>query len=144
VLGAKRRAVRVWPHVRTPGLAPNQRRLGDLRLECRVLVAVGKEEAPFYIVALGNAVMLTSDWCSFLKDKERSWPASAEHTLAAATLHEGERRLALRVQGKRFMVPLSDASWSNEALVDLAFAAAEADAAEETIRTAGETPRTAP
>jgi hypothetical protein len=48
-------------------------------------------------------------------------------------------RLALKVEGKHFMVPLSDAGWSNDALVDLAFTR-EA----EPIRTAGETPRTAP
>jgi hypothetical protein len=139
IMGGKRNAVRVWPHVRTPGLADNQRRLGDLRLECRVLVAVAKEEVPFYITALVNTVLLTRDWCGFLKDQDRTWSASAEAELASATLHEGERRQALKVEGKHFMVPLSDAGWSNDALIDLAFTR-EA----EPIRTADETPQTAP
>ncbi len=61
VLRRKRNEVRVWPYVRTPGLADNQRRLGDLRLECQVFVA------------LANTVFLTGDWCSFFKDRDTSW-----------------------------------------------------------------------
>lgn len=44
VLSRKRKEVRVWPWVRTPGLADNERRLGDLRLECQVFVTVAKKE----------------------------------------------------------------------------------------------------
>jgi len=145
VLSRRRSEVRVWPAIRTPGLADNQRRLGDLRLECQVLVAVGKEEAPFWAVALGTSVMLTGDWCSILKNKDRTWHVHMPAELASATLRDGERSVALKVKGNAFAVPISDTGWSNDALVEVTYAPAEpaADPAPAT-RTADETPRTAP
>ena len=123
VLSRKRKEVRVWPYVRTPGLADNQRRLGDLRLECQVFVAIAKKEAPFWVVALANTVFLTGDWCTFFKDQDRTWSVNVESPLASAVLREGERTLALRVKGRQVEIPLYDTSWSNDAIVDLAFVA---------------------
>jgi hypothetical protein len=128
VLSRKRKEVRVWPYIRTPGLADNQRRLGDLRLECQVFVTVAKKEAPFWVVALANTVFLTGDWCSFFKDQDRAWSEQVPAKLAAATLHEGERTLALKVHGREFELPLADPSWGNDAIVDLEFAPDEARA----------------
>jgi hypothetical protein len=125
VLSRKRNEVRVWPWVRTPGLADNQRRLGDLRLECQVFVTVSKKEAPFWVVALANTVFLTGDWCSFFKDRDRTWSVNVETPLAAAMLREGERTLPLKVKGRQFELPLYDTSWTNDAVVDLAFVAPE-------------------
>lgn len=129
VLNRKRNAVRVWPSIRTPGLADNQRRLGDIRLECRVVVAIAKKEAPFWAVALGNTILMTSDWCGFLKDQERSWNVKMPGELAAATLREGDRTLALRVKGNEAELPLSDPSWSNDALIEVDYAPQPAAAA---------------
>lgn len=129
VLNRKRNAVRVWPSIRTPGLADNQHRLGDIRLECRVVIAIAKKEAPFWAVALGNTILMTSDWCGFLKDQERSWGVKMPAELAAATLREGDRTLALRVKGSEFELPLSDPSWGNDALIDVDYAPAAAAAA---------------
>lgn len=123
VLSRKRKEVRVWPWVRTPGLADNERRLGDLRLECQVLITIAKKEAPFWAVALGNSVLLTGDWCSFFKDMDRTWSVNVESPLASAVLREGGRTLPLKVTGRQFDLPLYDASWSNDAVVDLAFVA---------------------
>jgi len=125
-LSKQRSDVRVWPYVRSPGLPDNQRRLGDIRLECQVFVAIAKEEAPLHIVLLGNAVMLGSDWCAFMENRDRAWDAATRAPLHSATLHDGQRRLALRVKGARFEVPIGDRSWSNDAIVELAFAPAEA------------------
>jgi hypothetical protein len=125
VLSRKRSEARVWPYVRTPGLAVNQRRLGDLRLECKVFITIAKKEAPFWVVALANTVFLTGDWCSFFKDADRSWSVNVETPLASAVLREGERTLPLRVKGREFDLPLSDASWGNDAVVDLTFATPE-------------------
>jgi hypothetical protein len=109
--------------VRTPGLADNQRRLGDMRLECQVFVTIAKKEAPFWAVALANTGFLTSDWCSFFKDANRTWTVTVESPLAPAVLREGERTLPLRVKGQQFELPL--AGWSDEAIVDLAYAFTE-------------------
>jgi hypothetical protein len=145
ILSRKRNEVRVWPHVRTPGLADNQRRLGDIRLECQVLIAVAKKETPFYIVGLVNTVLLTGDWCNWLKDSDRTWDAAMPYPLASATLRDGERSMVLRVKDNRFMVPLGDASWSNDALVEVVPAPVQdAAAPAEPTRTAAETPRTGP
>ena len=125
VLSRKRSEVRVWPYVRTPGLADNQRRLGDLRLECQVFVTIAKKEAPFWAVAIGNTVMMTGDWCSFFKDRDRTWSVNVESPLASAVLREGERTLPLKVKNRQFDLPLYDTSWGNDAVVDLAFVAPE-------------------
>ena len=150
VLNRRKHDVRVETWVRTPGLADNQVRMGDIRLDCRVKVAIGKAEIPFWAVGLVNGVLLTSDWCSWFqgatpKGGDRSWPRHADARLAAATLRDGERSLALKVSGTSFRVPIGDTSWSNDALIELAFAPAEPPAEVETLtRTAGETPRTGP
>lgn len=128
VLSRKRREVMVWPDIRTPGLADNQRRLGDVRLECQVLIAVAKEEAPFYIVAMVNTLILTTDWCSFMKDKDRTWSVAMPSKLASATLRDGERVETLRVSGREFHVPIGDTSLSNDALIEVAYAQEEAPA----------------
>jgi hypothetical protein len=125
-LSKPRSDVRVWPYVRSPGLADNQRRLGDIRLECQVFVAIAKKEAPLHIVLLGNAVMLGSDWCAFMKDQDRAWDATTPAPLSSAVLRDSQRSMALRVKGARFEVPIGDTSWSNDAIVELAFAPGEA------------------
>jgi len=144
VLSRKRKEVRLWPSIRTPGLPENQRRLGDVRLECQVLVAVAKEEAPFYVVALANTVLLTGDWCSFLKDRERTWDVHLPAPLASAVLRDGERSIALKVKDNRVEVPIGDAGWSNDALIETVFGTPDEAAAPAPIRTAAETPRTGP
>ena len=147
ILSRKRKEVRVWPHIRTPGLADNQRRLGDIRLECRVMVAIAKKEAPFYIVALANTVLLTGDWCTFMKDKDRTWSVRMPAELASAVLVDGNRSRNLGVEDKAFKVPLFETSWSDDALIEVAYAKPEAPGADgvaATTRTAGETPRTGP
>ena len=150
VLSRKRREVMVWPDIRTPGLAENQRRLGDVRLECQVLIAVVKEEAPFWVVAMVNSLILTRDWCSFMKDKDRTWSVAMPAELASATLRDGARSESLKVSGKSFHVAIGDTSLSNDALIEVVYAQdeaqdgapAEPDAAP--TRTAAETPRTGP
>jgi hypothetical protein len=150
VLNQKRRNYRIVPEVRTPGLPDNVRRLGDLRLECKVTVAIAKEEIPLFWVLTLNSVLLNRDWCNFFSDKERraGFRFNTEAPLVAAVLREGERSMPLKTGKEHFLVALSDAEWSDEARVELEFgtAAAMGPAAAPTAPTgtAGETPRTAP
>ena len=125
-LSRKRNEVKVMPWIRSPGVPDNQRRLGDLRLQCKVLIAVAKEEIPLWADMLVDSLLLTRDWCSFFKDKDRGWSEQVPDKLAAATLHEGERTLALKVHGREFELPLADPSWGNDAIVDLEFAPEDA------------------
>lgn len=137
-LNRKRRHYRVMPDIRTPGLGPNQRRLGDLRLECKVMIAIAKEEIPFWGVILINGVLLTTDWCSFFDDKkEASFDFYADSPLAAAVLREGERTQMLEVKDSRFAVSIASSSWSDEAVIELRYE-------DPPTGTAGETPRTGP
>lgn len=128
-LNRKKHQVRVEPDVRTPGLPDNQRRLGDIRLECLVKVAIAKEEIPFFWVMTIDGLLLSRDWCSWFNGDPHSkfgdaryWPVSSSARLQAATLREGERSVALKARGHTFTVPLSDGSWSNDAIVELAYA----------------------
>ena len=149
VLNQKRRNYRVVPEVRTPGLPDNVRRLGDLRLECKVMIGIAKEEIPLFWVLTINSILLTRDWCSFFSEKERSatFAFKTERPLVGALLREGERSKELKTGDKEFSVGIGDADWSDEALVELEFvppAAAAAATGTAVTGTAAETPRTAP
>lgn len=127
VLNRKKRQARFETWVRTPGLADNQYRMGDIRLDCQVKIAIAKEEIPFWVNGLINGFMLTTDWCSWFKGEtpkggDRTWSREAAAKLSAATLRDGERSMALKIEGKRFKLPIGDTSWSNDAIIELEFA----------------------
>ncbi|ALK99502.2 MULTISPECIES: hypothetical protein [unclassified Massilia] len=133
VLNRKKREARFDTYVRTPGLPDNRYRMGDVRLDCQVKIAIAKEEIPFWANALVNSLLLTTDWCSWFKGEtpnggDRNWSHGAAAELRAATLREGDRNKALEVEGKRFRLPIGDASWSNDAIVELDYAPAAAPA----------------
>ena len=137
ILNSKQRAARVETYVRTPGLADDRYRMGDVRLDCQVKIAIGKEEIPFWANALVNSILLTTDWCSWFKGAtpkggDRYWPHRAGAALSAATLREGERSMPLKVDGKTFRLPIGDTSWSNDATIELVFAAAAGKPADAT------------
>ena len=147
VLNQKRRFYQVMPEVRTPGLPGNVRRLGDLRLECKVMIDIAKEEIPLFWVLTLNSILLTRDWCSFFSEKkhEATFSFKTGATLASAILSEGNRSKALQVEKDEFAIGIGDLDWSDEALVELTFREPALEAAPSTpTGTAGETPRTAP
>lgn len=142
LLNQKRRHYRIEPHVRTPGLPAHVRRLGDLRLECKVMVAIAKEEIPLFWVLTINTIMLTSDWCGFFDEKRKArFGFHADGPVSAALLREGERSLELKAKGDSFEVPLASPEWSDDAVVELTYAE---PAIAPVTGTAGETLRTAP
>ena len=102
------------PEVRTAGLPDNVRRLGDLRLECRVTIAIVKEQMPFLAKAAINTLMLTSDWCA---KKDFNFGVPAPRYGAHAVLRDGERTRALPARGWNVDVPVGDGSWPDDALV---------------------------
>lgn len=137
----KKRSYAIRPYVRTPGLAPDVLRLGDLRLECQVSMAIAREELGTMWSLTLTALARSTDWCSVVKQNGGGYVVYPPARVARAVLREGERRQDLRASDRGMLVPVGDAGWSDEALVELEFAAAP-DAA--TTRTAGETPRTGP
>jgi hypothetical protein len=105
--------------IRTPDLPPNVRRLGDLRLECRVMVAIAKEGMSFVARAAVNTLMLGSDWCG-KKDMNLAFPAPPG--LESALLSHGGRSVELTLHEKDYMAPVGDRGWPDDALVTLKFA----------------------
>jgi hypothetical protein len=119
------------PDIRTPGVAPNERRLGDLRLQCRV--AFGSDMARG-ATGLGWLRSQLMDDCA---DKQWSPSNFADRPVFAVTLVHGERRLVisgrlmhgLRDEGgpdydwgfslreRMFRLPLGDASWPDDTRV---------------------------
>jgi hypothetical protein len=107
------------PDIRTPGLPENVRRLGDLRLECRVSVAIVKEQIPFLAKAAINTLMLGSDWCG---KKDMHVAFATEREIEDATISHGGRSLALELHGEAFMAPIGNQGWPDDALIVLKFA----------------------
>lgn len=102
--------------VRSPGLASNVRRVGDLRLECHATVAIIKEEIPFLVNTFINGVFGTTNWCG---NSGFEWDMRADAPISAATLVSGEQRKALKVHGSHVDIPVGDRSWPDDALVEL-------------------------
>jgi hypothetical protein len=119
VLNQKKGKFRAQPEVRTPGWPDDVRRLGDMRLECRVRIAIGKYEAPFWIVALVNGIMLGSDWCGHEKI---SWTIATDVPLAGATLVDGDRKVEIKLEGREYQAPIGDKSWPDDTRIELRFA----------------------
>lgn len=129
VLNQKRKLYRIHPDVRTPGLPANVRRLGDLRLECKTMIAIAKEEIPLFWVVAINGLLLTRDWCNFThKEAMPDWGFDSDAPIVGAILQEGNRSKLLKTDGDRFSVALGDTSWGDDALIELELAPAPAPA----------------
>jgi hypothetical protein len=121
VLNKPKGRYRWAPDVHTPSVPPNMRRLGDLRLECQVLVAVGKQEMGFMLKAMVNSLLLTSDWC--MHEKVHIGTHVQRQLSKAILLREGHRiALKLNDKGHGFEPPLSDRSYPDDALIALEYA----------------------
>lgn len=128
--------------IRTPGLAPDTRRLGDLRLECLVGVEAGLiSQYPGVIASFFKLLQSPRDFCG------RAYVPYlffAERPLFAVTLQEGERRQTLSIGNlyagiahgrtpederkycdcealidRAYTLPLGDRTWPDDTLVKL-------------------------
>ncbi len=130
--------------IRTPGLPPNTRRLGDLRLECRVGMASGLVSNSGTIAArLASALLDTPAYCN---QKMPLYLFFADRALFSVTLLAGTRREVLPVSqlyaaasddpklgndlpecdcevlvDRTYFLPLGDVSWPDEALVEFEY-----------------------
>lgn len=117
VVNKKKNLLRWRPEIHTPHVPDNARRLGDLRLSCRVMWATEKDDMPFFqrtaLATIGGPC--TSSMVHLFFGTPR--------TLVSATLVEGERRLPLPLNkdATGFAPPLHDAKWGNDALVLLEY-----------------------
>jgi hypothetical protein len=112
------------PLVRSAGVPDGTRRMGDLRLECQVLVAVVKKELGTIKTMLLDSLLLTTNWCAQKKIDDWNFPSFADRPLASAMLVTGSKRTALKIDSDPtvFTAPLADQSVSDDALVELKYA----------------------
>jgi hypothetical protein len=122
ILNRRSGKVRAEPEVLTPGLPENVRRLGDLRLECEVAIAIAKTEIPFLARAAINTVLLTSRWCAIAKVNYDFHIPPGMGTLEGGRLVSGTRSADLKINAGHYTVPLGDTSWPDDTLVELHFA----------------------
>jgi hypothetical protein len=127
--------------IRTPGLPPNTRRLGDLRLECRVGMEAGLVSRGTSIIgAIAGAVFDTPAYCD---KKIPLYLFFSERPLFSVTLVAGERREILPLAmlyaaasddptldrdlpdcdcevlvDRTYFLPLGDRSWPDDTLVE--------------------------
>jgi hypothetical protein len=130
--------------IRTPGLPANRRRLGDLRLECRVGMASGLVSNSGTIAGrLASALLDTPSYCN---KKIPLYLFFADRALFGVTLVSGTRREMLPVSqlyaaasddpklgndlpecdcevlvDRTYFLPLGDASWPDDALVEFEY-----------------------
>lgn len=121
LLNKPKGAYRWQPDIHSAGVPAGMRRLGDLRLECQVLVATAKEEIGFVFKAMINSLLLTTDWCSHQKIVLHT---ASERRIDSATLIHGEQRIRLKLSGEGmgYVPPLSDKSYPDDALIEIKFA----------------------
>ena len=120
-LNKKKGGYRWHPDIRSPFVPVNMRRLGDLRLECQVKVAVAKKEMGFWTKALINSFLLSTDWCNVPKLQLHT---TVDRKLASATLLYGEQRIRLHLSGdsEGYVPPLSDRTYPDNTLIELKYA----------------------
>lgn len=130
--------------IRTPGLPPNTRRLGDLRLECRVGMESGLVSNSSNVFGrFIKAVINTPAYCD---KKVPLYLFFAERPLFSVTLVAGARREILPIENlyaaasddpglnedlpycdcgvlvdRTFVLPLGDLSWPNDTLVEFEY-----------------------
>ena len=133
--------------IRTPGLPADTRRLGDLRLECRVGMEAGLvSQYPSLFERLADFVIGARGFCD---QKEPPYLFFAERPLFAVTLRAGARSQTLSVGelyagiaharvsmqdirycdceallDRAYFVPLGDPSWPDDTLVELDYMSA--------------------
>lgn len=117
VLNRKKGQFDGLPHVRSPNVPDGMRRLGDIRLECQVAIAIFKTELNFAVRAAAAVAMAGSDWCQSSRihfGTAAPWPADS------VTLVSGTRREVLQ-RGRRqkhFDIPIADRSWPDDTLIE--------------------------
>lgn len=114
VVNQKKSLVHFWLEVRTPGVPPNARRLGDLRLECQVIMAIAKKELNFAQRTLATTALRTGNWC--MAPQAKIGTPLPDWSIKT-TLTYGATQKLLGPNGKYFFAPIQDKSLPDDALI---------------------------
>ena len=127
--------------IRTPGLPPNTRRLGDLRLECRVGMEAGLISNSSNLI--GRIAQALTDTPAYCNRKAPLYLFFADRPLFSVAMVAGNRREVLSIDklyasasddpglksdlpycdcevliDRTYVLPLGDKSWPDDALVE--------------------------
>lgn len=123
VLNRKKGVLKGRPEIRTPGLPDNVRRLGDLRLECQVMIAIAKKEMGLMMNLFINTLTLTANWCDMSVEKKKlRFAFGSLRPLDSAEIVDGERREPVKVTDFSFEAPIGESEWTNDARIELRYA----------------------
>jgi len=123
VINRSRSFYGILPHVVSPGVPPNVRRLGDLRLECEMIYSYVKDDlgilARAAVAALGGGCHTSL----------ATFGVPAPGRLTGLALVYGERREALPAKsiqqnGMVYILPVSDKTWPDDTLLEFELVAA--------------------
>ncbi|WP_294537513.1 hypothetical protein [uncultured Rhodoblastus sp.] len=112
-------AFAIAPFVRTPGLAPDTLRMGDLRVGCEMRWAIAREDNDtFPLILYGPGGPCHSHLVKSV--------LQAPRPVSSIWLVYGQRREALPVERLKadritFMPPIHDDSWPDDTLIELKF-----------------------
>lgn len=118
ILNQRKSLIRFSPYVRTPGLPANVRRIGDLRLECQVLVGIAKKELNFAQRMAISTIMLGGDWCGRGMGK---FGFSLPDRALSSTLVYGTTRKLIPTSAYQIVPPIQDTSVPDDALIEFEF-----------------------
>ncbi|HZX29067.1 MAG TPA: hypothetical protein VFF16_18475, partial [Telluria sp.] len=114
VLAAGRRTS-AWPRVRSRGLAQDTLRLGDLRLECAVAVAIARAGLAWMSRAALDRAAGADVWGL----EGVTWWLSEGAAVRRAVIRQPGQRAELAVRASRLAVPVAERAWSNDALISI-------------------------
>jgi len=120
ITNKKKGQYRWQPVIHSDGVPAGMRRLGDLRLQCQVTIAIAKKEIPFWVRTLVGTLLRTTDWCSA---EQLKMGTRSDAPLASATVLDGEQRIALKVEkeGRSFFSPIGDTRYADDTLIELVY-----------------------
>lgn len=111
------------PEVRSPHLPAGTWRLGDLRLQCSIQLAIFEDTLNLLELAGFKTLTLGRDPCGRGVKVNGGISFRTPQPFDSATLIDGERRLLTQVgkQQRSYRAPVRDDSWSNDTLIEFQF-----------------------
>ena len=107
------KALTVKPVVLSPGTSELHRRLGDLRLQCRIIWAMSGSETPIMV----RAMFAAAGGCN---SGRFAYYVNTEQAISRGEVSSGSIRLPIKLWGSHsYAVPIGERKMPNNALVNL-------------------------
>ena len=118
VINSQKSLYRWWPYVRSPQVKMNQRRLGDVRMECEMFWAIYYDDIPFVI---RNGIRAIGGPCHTAKIK-MYFPSDFIGLKEARLIQHGRQFiLPLSKDKLQFYIPIFDPLYQDDAMIELEY-----------------------